>query len=108
MRGAASRCAAAICRNCGTSHSGPHVEEYHRNMPSREGWSQVWASMPDEELTAALRDYLWLAAQLPGFRADRRDQIIEEANRRRKPQIIEKALKARLPIRTRKGRTPVL
>ena len=67
----------------------------------------MWAAMSDEELVKTLRDYLWLAAHVPGFKGDRCDQIIEEANRRRKPQIVEKALQAGLPTRTRRGPKPL-
>jgi hypothetical protein len=56
---------------------------------------EVWAQMTDEALESSARDYIW-SAEIGveiGRRqyTSRRDQIIVEAERRGKPEIITRA-----------------
>jgi hypothetical protein len=60
-------------------------------MPLDNGWAEVWARMTDEELESAARDYIWLAGACPEVHAKRCDEVIEEAKRRGKPEIIRRA-----------------
>jgi hypothetical protein len=55
------------------------------------GWQEVWARMSDKELESAARDYIWLAGTEPNNHRGRRDEIVAEAQRRGKPEIIERA-----------------
>jgi hypothetical protein len=55
-----------------------------------EAWARVWAEMNDAELEDALRRYLWLAANTPNNHASRVQQLITEAQRRGKPEMVER------------------
>jgi hypothetical protein len=47
--------------------------------------------MTDDELESAARDYLWLAGTCPALHANRRDEVIAEAERRGKSEIVRRA-----------------
>jgi hypothetical protein len=46
--------------------------------------------MTEAELEDALRRYLWLAANTPNTHASRVQQLITEAQRRGKPEMVER------------------
>jgi hypothetical protein len=56
-----------------------------------DGWKQVWAEMTDAELEDHLFTYLLLAIRTPNKHASRVAQLIEEAERRGKPEMVERA-----------------
>jgi hypothetical protein len=56
-----------------------------------DGWPQVCASLDDERLASTLFDYLWLVASTPNDHAGRIAQLKAEADRRGKPELIERA-----------------
>lgn len=51
----------------------------------------VWKTFDDEHLESVLFDYLWLAANTPNGHAGRIAQLKREAERRGRPEIIERA-----------------
>lgn len=67
-----------------------HLEATMRSWDDQE-WTRVWAGMTDAELQDRLRDYLWLAANTPNGHANRIKQLIAEADRRGKPEMVERA-----------------
>lgn len=58
-----------------------------------DSWREVWRSRTDSELEETLSQYLWLAANSPNHHQSRIRQLIEEAERRGKPEIIDRAKK---------------
>ncbi|GEM_PF-2666221 len=56
---------------------------------SRKNWTQKWDQMSDRDLESAARYYMWLAQSFPELRSDRLDEVIREASRRGKPEIVE-------------------
>jgi hypothetical protein len=50
-----------------------------------------WGQMSDRDLESAARYYLWLAQAFPNLPSRRLDEIITEANRRGKPEILSHA-----------------
>ena len=56
-----------------------------------DGWKQVWAEMTDAELEERLFTYLWLSLNTINPHADRVAQLIQEAERRGKPEMVERA-----------------
>ena len=58
---------------------------------SRKHWTQNWGQMSDTDLESAARYYFWLATNFPELHKDRLDEIILEARRRGKPEILEQA-----------------
>ena len=50
-----------------------------------------WVQMSDTDLESAARYYLWLMHQFPDLPNQRIDEIIAEARRRGKPEIISQA-----------------
>jgi hypothetical protein len=56
-----------------------------------DGWKQVWAEMADSELEERLFTYLWLSLNTINPHADRVAQLIQEAERRGKPEMEERA-----------------
>lgn len=69
---------------------------------SRNHWAQEWNQMSDDDLESAARYYLWLATSFPEIQNRRLGEIVAEANRRKKPEIIEQA-KASLQSRQAGG-----
>jgi hypothetical protein len=54
------------------------------------GWKQVWAEMTDSELEDRLFTYLWLSLNTPNGHAGRIAQLIQEAERRGQPDMVER------------------
>jgi hypothetical protein len=54
-------------------------------------WKQVWAEMTDPKLEERLLTYLWLSLHTPNGHAGRIAQLIQEAERRGKPEMVEMA-----------------
>ena len=50
-----------------------------------------WVQMSDKDLESAARYYLWLVQQFPDLPNQRLDEIVVEASRRGKPEIISHA-----------------
>lgn len=50
-----------------------------------------WSQMSDKELESAARYYLWLAEKFPDLKSQRLDEIVNEAKRRGKPEILKHA-----------------
>ena len=50
-----------------------------------------WGQMSDGDLESAARYYLWLAQAFPNLPSHRLDEIITEAKRRGKPEILSHA-----------------
>lgn len=50
-----------------------------------------WGQMSDGDLESAARYYLWLVRAFPDLPSHRLDEIITEANRRGKPEILSHA-----------------
>jgi hypothetical protein len=77
------------------------------------GWKQVWAEMTDVELEDRLKTdseledhlfaYLWLSLPTPNAHAGRVAQLIKKAERRGKPEIVERAC---MRARRRQSRKP--
>ena len=61
------------------------------NTVMDDGWKQVWAEMTDAELEDNLFTYLWLSLHTPNKHASRVAQLIQEAERRGKPEMVERA-----------------
>lgn len=55
-----------------------------------DGWKRVWAEITDAELEDRLFTYLWLARNTINPHANRLAQLIEEAERRGKPDMVER------------------
>jgi hypothetical protein len=60
-------------------------------MGPDDGWPRVWAGMSDEELQDRLRHYLFLANG-PNRHARRIVQLVAEAGRRGKAQMLDEAM----------------
>lgn len=56
-----------------------------------DNWLSVWSVLSDDGLEKRLRYYLWLARAVPATYDRRVAQLIEEAQRRGKPEIAEHA-----------------
>jgi hypothetical protein len=50
-----------------------------------------WVQMNDSDLESAARYYLWLMQQFPNLPNHRLDEIVAEAGRRGKPEILSRA-----------------
>ena len=50
-----------------------------------------WIQMSDTDLESAARYYLWLMSQFPDLPNQRLDEIVAEASRRGKPEILSQA-----------------
>jgi hypothetical protein len=61
-------------------------------METDDGWPNVWAEMTDEELRDRLRHYLFLAANGPNQHAKRIAQLVAEAEKRGKAQMVGEAM----------------
>ena len=60
-------------------------------MDTDDGWATVWAEMSDEGPRDRLRDYLWLAANGPNAHAGRIAQLLAEAERCGRVEIVDDA-----------------
>jgi hypothetical protein len=60
-------------------------------MVTDDGWPKVWAEMSDEELRDRLRHYLFLATNSPLQHAKRIAQLVAEADKRGKSEMVEEA-----------------
>ena len=58
---------------------------------SQKGWAQDWGQMSDKDLESAARYYFWLSRNFPHLQVHRLDEIIAEAERRGKPEILTQA-----------------
>ena len=58
-------------------------------VPNR--WAARWAALTDAQLEKAACDYIWFSRVSPKSNTDRRDEIIAEAERRGKPEILQYA-----------------
>jgi hypothetical protein len=58
-------------------------------MPFESSWNGIWARMTDEDLEAAARDYLWLAAVHPDLRAGRRDEVLQRSFAEEGPRLLD-------------------
>ena len=56
-------------------------------------WLSVWSALGDGALEKRLRYYLWLSTVVPGSQQRRVEQLIAEAQRRGKPEIVDNARK---------------
>ena len=56
-----------------------------------DGRLTVWAALTDDALERRLRVYLWQSNMGASLYEGRAAQLIEEAERRGKPEIVEKA-----------------
>jgi hypothetical protein len=54
------------------------------------GWAQVCQDFTAQELEARLFDYIWLAAHSQNSHASRIGRLIAKAERRGKPEMIER------------------
>ena len=61
------------------------------NTMMGDGWKQVWAEMTDAELEDHLFTYLWLSLHTLNKHASRVAQLIQEAEQREKPEMVERA-----------------
>jgi hypothetical protein len=57
-------------------------------MDTDDGWPSVWAEMSDEELRDRLRHYLFLAANGPHQHAKRIAQLVAEADKRGRAEMV--------------------
>jgi hypothetical protein len=60
-------------------------------MDKDDGWPKVWADMSDDELRDRLRHYLFLAANSPLQHAKRIAQLVAEAEKRGKAEMVDEA-----------------
>ena len=60
-------------------------------MVTDDGWPKVWTEMSDEELRDRLRHYLFLAANSPLQHAKRIAQLVAEAEKRGKAEMVNEA-----------------
>lgn len=67
---------------------GPNSSLTIRHM-SRRDWAQKWNQMSDKDLESAVRYYLWLATSFPDMQDRRLNEVIAEAIRRGKPEIVD-------------------
>ena len=68
----------------------------HRRYPVRvppvdDDLARVWAEFDDAGLESTLFEYLWLAVNTPNSHANRIGQLIAEAERRGRPELVERA-----------------
>ena len=61
-------------------------------MDTDDGWPRVWAEMSDEELRDRLRHYLFLASNGPLQHAKRIAQLVAEAGKRGKAEMVDEAM----------------
>jgi hypothetical protein len=59
-------------------------------MPD-DPWLPVWSALSDESLEDRLRHYLWLSHVDPVMNQRRYEHLVAEAERRGKPEIVERA-----------------
>jgi hypothetical protein len=62
------------------------------DMDTDDGWPRVWAEMSDEELWDRLRHYLFLAANSPLKHEKRIAQLVAEADKRGKAEMVDEAM----------------
>ena len=60
------------------------------SMQYPDGWPEIWTRLSDERLEQELYEYLLLEGT-PGGQDRRIDQLIAEASRRNKKDIVERA-----------------
>jgi hypothetical protein len=60
-------------------------------MDADDGWPKVWVEMSDEELRDRLRHYLFLAANSPLKHEIRIAQLVAEADKRGKAEMVDEA-----------------
>ena len=60
-------------------------------MDTDDGWPRVWADMTDEELRDRLRHYPFLAANSPLKHEKRIAQLVTEADKRGKAEMVDEA-----------------
>ena len=60
-------------------------------MVDDDGWQQVWAEMTDSGLEDHLFTYLWFSLHTQNKHASGVAQLIQEAERRGKPEMVERA-----------------
>ena len=60
------------------------------NHMSLTSWAS-WVHMSDHDLENAARYYLWLSINFPDLHTERLREIIAEAERRGKPEILNQA-----------------
>lgn len=58
---------------------------------SRKEWVQNWGRMSDGDLESAARYYLWLSVKFPELHTERLGEIVDEIQRRGKPEILHQA-----------------
>jgi hypothetical protein len=71
-------------------------------MDTDDGWPKVRAEMTEEELRDRLRHYLFLAANSPLKHAKRIAQLVAEAEKRGKAEMVDEArqwVKSREPAK---------
>jgi hypothetical protein len=61
-------------------------------MDTDDGWPKVWADMSDDELQDRLRHYLFLAENGPLQQAKRIAQLVGEADKRGKAEMMNEAM----------------
>jgi hypothetical protein len=81
------------CLNCGTRFDLRDTERIQRGKTIKpdDGWAQVWAAFDDDRLEQTLYEYVWLAASTPNHHDSRIAQLKAEAERRGRPELIERA-----------------
>ena len=62
-----------------------------RAMPFDDGWPAVWQTFGDARREETLFHYLWLAETGPNKGTHRIDQLIAEAERRGRPELVDRA-----------------
>ena len=72
-------------------------------MPFQDGWPEIWHRFSDEQLEQNLYEYLLLTGSGPGGQDRRIDQLIAEAERRGKPEIVERAKQRIIAEKSRQG-----
>ena len=54
-------------------------------------WLPVWAALSDRSLEKRLRHYYWLSMKAPKLHQERFAQLVAEADRRGKPELVDQA-----------------
>lgn len=74
------------------SPEGPHIRfAGDDNCGMQNNWPSVWAALSDESLEHRLRHYYWLTRTAPNIYMTRYAQLVAEAKRREKLEIVENA-----------------
>ena len=60
-------------------------------MRMPDDWQAVWSALSDESLENRLRHYYWLSTAAPKIYIGRFAALVEEARRRGKPQMVDRA-----------------